>query len=253
MGSVQQLAANPYTGGSSPTKGIVVNDYQSNMLEPHSDRPRWWKAFKAADGTVGPNNERPERNGLLYIEQSLDPDAFVYIEQTVKEVYDVEFGLLSKGQTQVACNPAYIELARGDRVALPSRLSIGRIAVTPSADGNSLERKYVTEITSVYVSGEVVPATPPDMANPEGIPESITPATLLDVDAYSLIEDDDGTSRIEWADNATYTLPTATALIEFRYNPLYVFLDVSDRNPGRGADGERLLQRGVLTLEQKLD
>lgn len=225
LATVSQLISASYTGAGPFAEGLTADDYRDQIGE-HGETCRWWKAFKAPDGTTGPNGETVERNGLLYIEQTIPSTVRVYVSETQREVYDPEFGLLTKGQTQIACMPDEIELARGDRVLLNSRLMKERIAVTATGATNSLQRRHVSAIVEVIHGGAVLAAS-----------------------RYTLSTLANGTGQINW----TGTAPTGTVLIEFRYNPLYVYLDVSDRNPPRGADGERLPQRGILTLEQKLD
>ena len=52
------------------------------------------------------------------------------------------------------------------------------------------------------------------------------------------------------ANGLVWSIPIPdTALLDVHYHPLYVFLDENEKNPPLGADGKRLPQRGVLTLE----
>jgi hypothetical protein len=223
MSTAAELANLPYA--TNPfSQGIITDDYRAQFRE-HGERVRHWMAFgKAPDNAVGPNGETPERDGNLYVENILSDEVRVLITETEREVYDVEFGLLSKGRASIACLPDEIEPARNDRFVLLDKLFLGRLAIGCSGEvSDSLGRGFVREILSVIADGAV-----------------------LSTAAYDLTEADDGISQITWKG----AIPE-TALINFRYNPAFVYLDVSDRNPPRGADRKRLPIRGILTLEKR--
>jgi hypothetical protein len=216
-----QLAALPYA--TNPfSQGIITDDYRQQFRE-HGERVRHWMAFSGAtENAVGPNGETPERDQILYVENVLPPEVRVQITETEREVFDVEFGLLSKGRAALACLPDELEPARGDRFVLVEKLFMARVALACSGGASdSLDRRFVSEIVSVIADGE-------------------------EVSSYSLDEDEAGTGKIVWSGAAPQN-----ALVNFRFHPQFVYLDISDRNPPRGADGKRLPIRGVLTLEKR--
>ncbi|HEX9998367.1 MAG TPA: hypothetical protein VGB45_14610, partial [Abditibacterium sp.] len=222
MSTAAELADLPYA--TNPfSQGIITEDYRTQFHE-HGERVRHWMAYNGApDGAMGPNGETANRHGILYVENVLPEEVRVLITETQREVYDVDFGLLSKGRASIACLPDELEPARNDRFVLLDKLFVGRLAIACSGESSdSLGRSFVREILSVIADGEV-----------------------LSVSDYQLTEAEDGTSEITWG----ATIPQ-TALINFRHNPAFIYLDVSDRNPPRGADQKRLPIRGILTMEK---
>ena len=211
-----QLAAMPYA--NSPfSQGILVDDYNKEFAQ-HGELIRHDRCFrKAPEEMAGPNGETVERDGNLYIENEDARDARVLIGSTERDIMDAEFGLISQGQTSISCDPAIIELARYDRVILISRRVLSRQAFAPSGEAR--------DELDFYRAAEIV---------------------SLSAGEATLEVEDDGRSFLRWIG-----APPPLCRVEFRYLPQYVYLDVSDRNPPRGADGKRLLQRGVLTLENR--
>ena len=216
------LAALPYA--TNPfSQGINADDYKAQRTTQNGwERVRHWMAFaNVPENAVGPNGEQPERNGKLYIENMLSPEVRVLITETEREVFDAEFGLLSRGHASIACFPDEIDPARGDRFTLLDKLFLARVAVSCSGDAtDDLGRRFVSEIVSV-----------------------IADSGTLDSSAYFLQDEDKG--KIEWVG-----VPPQWALVSLHYFPSFVYLDVSDRNPPRGTDGNRLLIRGLLTWEK---
>lgn len=223
MSTAAELAALPYA--TNPfSKGLLADDFRA-QFQQHGERVRHWMAFAGApDNAVGPGGETPERDGILYLENVLPDGVRVLITETEREIYDADFGMLSKGRASLACLPDELEPARGDRFVLVEKLFLARVALAcGGGHSDSLERRFVSEIVSVIADGEAL--APSD---------------------YELSEADDGTGVVTWNGSAPQT-----ALVNFRFHPQFVYLDISDRNPPRGSDGKRLPIRGVLTLEKR--
>lgn len=220
MPTVEQLAAMSYSGGNPASKGLTAEEYRGNIAQ-YGETIRWWKGYDAPMDAIGPNGETVNRFGKLYIEQQLAPTVKALIYSTPREEHDMEYMLIPKGSTGITCMPDEIELAHGDKVLLPTRRVIGRVLLVPG--DNCLTHPWVYSITSVYMNGGQLP---------EG--------------RYTFAVDSNGVSTL-YIDGHN-----APALVDYLYMPLYAF-HMSERNPIRGYDGERLPQRGTLICERPVE
>jgi hypothetical protein len=217
-------ASSEYEGNSAFAEGITTDDF-TKMLGKERTRVRVWAAYDCTSelSTVGPNGEVVESDGHLYIEQKPNSEILVWRSETKREVYHVDFGLLPQGQTQISNIPDEIEFSYRDRILFVDSVVLGRCLIAPNGEeSDTLPRRHITEIVSVIGDGEE-----------------------LSESDFTLIKEASGTSKIEWV-NAPQM-----ALITFRYYPEFTWLNASDRLPPRGADGKRLLQRGIATLQQR--
>ncbi len=211
-----QLAALPYAE-TPEAAGITSEDYREQFGQ-HCERIRHFACFpNAPEEMVGPNSETVERDGNLYVESELGESVRVAISSTERAVFDAEFGLISQGQTSIACLPDEVELARGDRVILIDRRVLARKAFIPSGEHRD-ELDYFRAVELLSVS--------------EG-------EATLEVE-------DDGRSFVRWIG-----APPLLCRITYRRHPQFVFLDISDKTPPFGSDEKRLPQRGILTLENR--
>ena len=212
---VAELNARDY--GTNPfSAGFVRSDFKQQLAD-YGESLRWWKCFKNAPfDAIGPGGETVNSGGQMFVEKPLADDVKVLCCDVSRETQPQEFGQIEVGQLNYVGLPDEIELSNGDRVLLNDRRVIWRQTIEPSGESRSkMVRDWVTGLT------------------------------IITGGAGTLQVESDGASYVQWAGTPE------TVLIEFAFVPRYVFLDVSDRNPPRGADGKRLLQRGVLTLENR--
>lgn len=226
MPTAAELAAasDQYSGNSAFADGIVKSDF-TTMLGKVRTRVRVWAAYDCseADSVEGPNGEEVERDSHLYIEQKPNEEILVWRSSTKKEMFHADFGVLAIGQTLVQNLPDEIEFSYGDRILFVDTLVLGRCALTPSGESTDrLPRRHVSEILTVIADG-----------------------VIMQSGDFGLITETSGISYIEWV-----TVPHV-ALITFRYHPEFTWLNINDRTPLRGADGNRLPQRGIATLQQR--
>jgi len=232
MPTTEELLNLPYETNPHQ-KGFVTKDYKAEY-EKHGQRVRWWKGYKAPDGAVGPNGETVGQDGILKIEQALDPEVRALFSQTRREVLDAEFGKLPIGQTQLSVLPRWqpdqpeMVLARNDRILGVEQELVRRCIIKPSGEVVDDQQIDVLPFRFVQHITAVIGASGP-------MPE----------DYYSVGEGDQG--AIVWNQGA----PAYEVAVELIVAPLYIFLDTSDRHAFRGADWAKLPQIGILLLDKE--
>lgn len=219
MPTLEELNALPYTGSSPFATGLTGGDYRGQMRQ-HGQPFRWWKAWRAPQGAVGPNGEVRERNQRLYIEQELESGVHCLFYQTQRDLLHPDLGMVPAGHSAVSVMPDECELAYLDRiapvwVAWRERVYLKR----GSGESDALLHKTVASIDSVLVNGD-----------------------YADSNDYELVEG----GGVGWLNNVP-ALGTSYA-VEYRYHPLFEFLGNEQGVMQIGKDGVLLPQRGLLRL-----
>jgi hypothetical protein len=222
-----QIADIDYPGAVASAKGFAKDDYKYKHFLLHGEPCRAWAGYLVPEGTPG-----RERNGRLYEELMLAPDVRVVISNTETEVYGTEFGVALKGSTRIRTLADELELARGDRVLLTGkhRWILARTLVTRGAapiqgqpeEADELPHHFVQDIRKILIGDQIV-----------------------DSSRYRVSQDAEQWG-IEWLDPPPDGTEYSTA---WRFAPLFYFAGQENRQSPADADGERLMQQGVLTLE----
>lgn len=215
MATTEELLAMPYAGGGA---AIDADSYRIQYRQ-HGKAFRWWKAYHAEVGHVGPSGEVRERNGRVYVEQVLAPDVRCMVYQTNYDVVDETFGLIPKGSTGISVLPDECELARLDRVQLVDVLRLQRELVTRDGANVSLLHPPI-EVLRVLADGAVVSPS-----------------------AYALTA-----NGLLWNEGAPAV--GASIGVEYHYCPLWEYLPNEQGVVQRGQDGSALPQRGAIRALQ---
>jgi hypothetical protein len=225
--TAEDLAQLNYTGPSSFSQGFTKEDFKYSHFFPHCEPARVWSGYQVPEGTPG-----MERNGRLYEEMVLAPDVRVHIYNTKTEVFGTEFGMALKGSTAIRTIADEIELARGDRVLLTGkhRRILARTLVTRGAapiegqpnEADELPHHFVQNVAKILIGGAIV-----------------------EENRYR-VSQDANQRGVEWLDPP----PDGTEYgVAWRFAPLYYFAGQENQQSPADADGERLMQQGILTLE----
>ncbi len=186
------------------------------------ERYRWFRAMPSGLSTAELREfEGAERDGHIYVEQSIPDDARALVSQTTEEVQSEEYGLFPVGSTRISVMPDESYFGRLDKIILTDRRFVSRVVLTRGATAlDVLPRGYVQSITevrrgtTVYVQG-----------------------VDYQMDA----------SGVTWLDNA----PTVgeTYAVDYQYSPVYLWLRISTQPPRIGSDGNLMPLRGMLSEE----
>jgi hypothetical protein len=221
--AVRTAAANEAPYSPNPfSEGLMGSDLVLAMGEMRT-RVRVWRAYSVEDlEAIGPDNEEVGSNAHLYIELQPAATLLVWRHETTRDVEYADIGLIRKGQTAVANLPDEVEFAQNDRVLFVDSTIIASFGfLTSGEERDELPYRHTSELVTVIGDGQV-----------------------WDSEDYQLIVEADGSSFIKWEKRPDH------ALITYRYHPEYRYVSV-DRTPPKGADGKRLPQRGILTLQMR--
>jgi hypothetical protein len=220
----EQMAALPYSGVQPGAEGFMATEFKE-LHGGHAVDILHWMGIQVPKGTAG--RTQNDRKYILSVPPEGVESLRAWVYESRAEVFSNEFGIMPKGTAMINTIIDEVEMARGDRILVPSQNLLKRAFVKRGetfCQGESeltdeLPHRFVNDITTVYLAG-----------------------AAIDIDRYTVSQDEERTG-IEWLDppavGTQYT-------VCYHHSPIWYYAGTSNHIPLRGTDGQRLLQRGAM-------